>query len=304
MRKIPDFDIETREFVIYCLQHGGTIAQVRDDLLDILQLREDSDAKRTIYKRIQKIKAKLPDDETKDVKQYHLLCQSPQWRVFHFRIMLKRATDDTKREQLLRNIRTESQLIAKMSGKTTTPEVEPEAEDDELEDDYSSDLYKCDPARVPEDIKSLPNFNLDEWHSVFGGDPYPNDCLRETFLPKSEYEYVDNPHIIPMHEFHKPRYPYYRRKSDGVLVHQSSKPLTEKELKWWREKEESGDYPEVDSSNRSTYNIDPCDITGDKNRTEYTQEEYIAFLKTLKPDEPARTIYLKNCRKKHARNSE
>lgn len=210
---IPNFSRDQKALIVACIQKGATVAQLRDGMLRMLQLDTDDKSikavSRTLYKRIQKIKQRMPKDTYENERQQGevVLQTIPHWRILEFSQLLQEENDTAVRARLLRDIRKEQEIIdgrktpQKQSAEAShlthidtyktepgEPPLDVNDEDDPRHNPYS--LY--DYQRIPDEIKQVTHFHPKHWdgYGMTGG-PYPSCCLYLSWLSKTEYKLVE-----------------------------------------------------------------------------------------------------------------
>lgn len=120
MNGLSKFNQDQRDFVLRCLREGVPVSQVVLDVIEIYDVfcPEDVEVRDALYQRIAKIKARMPEAEqaTEAVADTAEDEPSPvylsaSWRVAYFRELLRSVSDVPTKIRLLREIRTEVEII-------------------------------------------------------------------------------------------------------------------------------------------------------------------------------------------------
>lgn len=239
MRKMREFGSEEQVFIKFCLRTGASNIQIANDLAEMYVIPEDDkNARKKVYKRVQKTKGQMPADEIGSVSIEGSLSDTPQWRKMYLRCLLSRATDEKQKAKILADMRSEDRLIAKSKGHPTTEESDDDVVKKEKMEEHLPWLYTQ--GECPS-IENLPDFNIWEWDGWgMAGLITPKDCHKRTFLPLDEYDFIDPDEGKSEDEIARKYvgiqdaeewYGYYVRKSDGKKVWADGLPLTPAEEK-------------------------------------------------------------------------
>ena len=242
MRKMREFGSEEQAFIKFCLRAGASNIQIANDLAEMYVIPEDDkNARKKVYKRVQKTKGQMAADEIGSVSIEGSLSDTPQWRKMYLRCLLSRATDEKQKAKILADMRSEDRLIAKSKGHATPDEAADIAGDKERDLPWLYTEGECP------SIENLPDFNPWDWDGWgMSGLTTPKDCHEHTFLPLDVYEktflesiplqevkrqdgeMIQTQHILDV----KGKYQsVFVRKSDGQKVWDDGKPLTSEEEK-------------------------------------------------------------------------